>query len=144
MTERIKKPMLIAFSFIAAFLLHLVIAEPQIYEQFVQPAFVWIWEQLYIIGSCLIGGFLELSCWIPLGMIICCFVFSILITFLFCASHPPYYWICPIICSLLGWMLSKDSSEFILFSVISYYMMPSILGIVVGLIQDPQRREKII
>lgn len=139
MTERTLKPILISFSLLSAFLLHIVIAEPQVYEQMVQPALLWVWEQLDIVVSCMVGRFLEITCWIPLGTIVCCFLFSLLVTFILCGFRYPFYWLCPIVCGLAGWILSQDSSFLVAFLT---YSVPALFGTIFGGIKNWQNSKK--
>ena len=76
MTGRLSKSALLSFSCLSAVLLHIVVAEPQLYRQVLQPAAVWLLQQGYLLGAYAVGGFLELSCWLPLGWIVGCFLIS--------------------------------------------------------------------
>ena len=51
MTDRLSKSALLSFSCLSAVLLHIVVAEPQLYQQVLQPAAVWLLQQCYLLGS---------------------------------------------------------------------------------------------
>lgn len=142
MTDRVLRPILITFSLLSAFMLHIVIAQPQVYERILQPAVIWIFQQLYVMFSCAVGGFLELSCWMPLETMLYCFLFSILVAFVLCKYRYQLYWLSPILCCIVGWFLTKELNATVAFSVICYYGVPALLGTILGCIQEWRHRNK--
>lgn len=137
MTGRMSKSVLLWFSFLSAVLLHIVVAEPQLYRQVLQPAAQWLGQQCYILGACAVGGFLELSCWLPLGWMAACFLFSALTAFVLSEKRYPLYWLCPVICFLLGWFQMGDN----LFITLLCYSLPSLLGAQTGSWRDRRRKK---
>lgn len=137
MTGRLSKSALLSFSCLAAVLLHIVVAEPQLYEQVLQPAAVWLLQQAHILGAYAVGGFLELSCWLPLGWIAGCFFLSALAAFVLSEKPYPWYWLCPTICFLLGWFQMGDG----IVGTLLCYSLPSLLGVQTGSWRDRRRKK---
>ncbi len=137
MTDRLSKSALLSFSCLSAVLLHIVVAEPQLYQQVLQPAVVGLLQQCYLLGAYAVGGFLELSCWLPLGWIAGCFLISAMTAFVLSEKRYPLYWLCPMICFLLGWF---QMGEGIVLTLLCY-SLPSLLGIQTGSWRDRRRKK---